>query len=602
MQAIMLAAGMGKRLGKYTNGNTKCMVEVAGKKLIDRAIESVKYAGIKKFIVVIGYKGENLKKYILDNHSNEGIEFVFIDNPRYDSTNNIYSLYLAHEYMEKDDTVLLESDLIYEKDLIKNVVNCESKDVVTVAKYESWMDGTVTVLDENNYIKEFIEKKDFDMICKNTYYKTVNIYKFSKEFSKNQYIPFLKAYITSYGENQYYELVLKAIAHIATAGLKAYCLEDEVWYEIDDAQDLDIANALFSKGEEKLKAYTKRFGGYWRFNNLKDFCYLVNPYFPTPTMIEKMKENYLELLTQYPSGMEIQKLNSGRLFNIDSSQVLVGNGAAEIINVLDEVLEGSVGVCIPTFNEYIRCFRKCRVKTLDTSKYDYQLKKDELIKLANTVDNLVIVNPDNPSGSFLSYEEVMEIIEYCHSKNKRIVIDESFVDFANKDRRYTLIDSSILNKYDNLIVIKSISKSYGVPGLRLGVVTTGNCGLLQRMKDLMAVWNINSFGEYFLQIMPSYQKEYAVACDKIAEERCRFFSELSKIDYLKVYSSEANYILCEVKKNFTSKELTLKLLEESNVLIKDLSSKVTFEEKQYIRIAVRDKKDNDYLINKLRAI
>lgn len=602
MQALMLAAGMGKRLGKYTNGNTKCMVEVAGKTLIDRAIDAIEYADINRFIIVTGHKGEELKSYIEENFNNKDMEFVFIHNADYNKTNNIYSLYLAKDYLELDDTILLESDLIFDKEIIKNVKECPYSDLATVAKYESWMDGTVTLLDDEDNIMEFIEKKDFKFKHKGDYYKTVNIYKFSKEFSKTHYLPFLEAYIKSYGTNEYYELVLKAIAHLSRSGLKGYRLSNETWYEIDDAQDLDIANALFSTGEEKLKLFQNRYGGYWRFEGIKDFCYLVNPYFPTKQMVSKMKDNYLELLTQYPSGMRIQTINAGRMFNVDESEILVGNGAAEIINSLDNVLEGKVGVCIPTFNEYIRCFRKCTVETLDTSVTDYQLVKEELIDLSSKVDNLLIINPDNPSGAFLSYEDTIEIIESCQAQNKKIIIDESFIDFANKEERFTLIKSDILNKYKNLIVIKSISKSYGVPGLRLGVVASSDKEMLQTMKESMAVWNINSFGEYFLQIINLFEKDYAVACDMIAAERNRFIEELKKIKFLKVYPSSANYVLCELKNGLKSKELAIKLLEEHDLLIKDLGDKVTFIGKQYIRLAVRDKADDDVLLKVLREI
>ena len=159
MQALMLAAGMGKRLAKYTSNNTKCMVEVAGEKLIDRAIDALKIAGIKRFVLVIGYKGENLKKYILEKHEGE-MEFVFIENKDYATTNNIYSFYLARKELVKDDTILLESDVIFEKDLIKKMVEYRLSDIAAVAKYESWMDGTCVTVGDDHDILSFVEKKN----------------------------------------------------------------------------------------------------------------------------------------------------------------------------------------------------------------------------------------------------------------------------------------------------------------------------------------------------------------------------------------------------------------------------------------------------------
>ena len=239
MQALMLAAGMGKRLGKYTQNNTKCMLNVDGKTLLERAVEALLDAGIKKLIMVVGYKRDNVKKYIQEECKNPRVkemEFVFIDNDVYDKTNNIYSLYMAKDFLEKDDTILLESDLIYDPILINRLVASQKPNLVSVAKYEQWMDGTVIKVDEQNSITEFIEKKNFEYCEINKYYKTVNVYKFSKEFSKNEFNPFLEAYIKSYGENEYYELVLKIIAHLSRSQLEALDVSDIDWYEIDDSQ------------------------------------------------------------------------------------------------------------------------------------------------------------------------------------------------------------------------------------------------------------------------------------------------------------------------------------------------------------------------------
>lgn len=599
MQGLMLAAGMGKRLGKYTNDNTKCMVEVAGKKLIDRAVEGLKYAGINKFIVVIGYKGHLLKKYLLDNYSE--MELIFVENKDYFKTNNIYSLYLAKEYLKEDDTIVLESDLIYQKDVIKKVVDSNYKDAAVVAKYEQWMDGTVVFLDENNNITEFIEKKNFIHSRIQDYYKTVNIYKFSKEFSKKYYLPFIGAYIEAYGNNEYYELVLKAIAHLSKSELKGFKLDEELWYEIDDAQDLDIANTLFSEGDEKLINFQKRFGGYWRFPKTKDFCYLVNPYFPGKDMTEKFKCNFYDLISQYPSGMEVQKVNAAKMFNIDKSEILIGNGAAELINCLGAVIKGKTLIPIPSFNEYIRCLRDVEIVPFNTVHNSFSLKKELILAKLDDVKNVILVNPDNPTGSFIKYNDLIEIVEECCKKNINIVIDESFIDFAEESIRYTLIDSSILKKYSNLIVIKSISKSYGIPGLRLGVLASGNKSYISKINDIMAVWNINSLGEYFFQIINLYHNDYFQSCNKISLERKAFISALKEMPGITPFDSQANYILCKLETK-SSKEVASKLLCDYNIFVKDLSDKNGFNQSNFLRLAVRSREDNEILINCLGRI
>ena len=239
------------------------------------------------------------------------MDISFIDNDIYDQTNKIYSLYLAKDVLSEDDTILLESDLIYEPSLIKRLVDDKDENLVSVAKYKQWMDGTVIKVDNNSNVLEVIEKKNFDFSDIDEYYKTVNVYKFSKEFINGQFLPFLEAYIKAYGENEYYELVLKIITHLSRSSLKALDVSDIKWYEIDDSQDLDIVNCLFTEGKEKLENYQKRYGGYWRFDNLLDYCYLVNPYYPPKYMIDKMNCSTMELIMQYPSGQYPRAKQSG---------------------------------------------------------------------------------------------------------------------------------------------------------------------------------------------------------------------------------------------------------------------------------------------------
>lgn len=599
MQALMLAAGMGRRLGKYTEAMTKCMISVGGRTLLERTVDALKEAGIRKFVMVVGWEADRLVDFIRDNIRD--MEFEFVYNHDYATTNNIYSLYLAKEHLLLDDTILLESDLVYDQSLLRRMVEAPEEDLVAVAPYEQWMDGTVATLDDDGNISDFIAKKDFSFYNADQYYKTVNIYKFSREFSKKHYLPFLEAYIKAYGMNQYYETVLKVIAHISNTRLHAYVLQDLPWYEIDDAQDLDIANTLFAPEDEKLHAYERHFGGYWRFPGLKDFCYLVNPYFPPRKMVDQMKYSYTPLLEQYPSGMEIQKLLAGKMFHLDPDFLLVGNGAAELINTLGRVTTGRVIVSIPAFNEYVRCFADCEIVPVDAAANDYVSRPMDMLAQAAAGDTVVLVNPDNPSGQLVEKQQLLAFVEACGARNVRCVVDESFVDFAAPDKRFSLLTEDVLQAYPWLVVVKSISKSYGVPGLRLGIIASADSALLRQLREAMPIWNINSFGEYFLQIYGLYAAEYEAACDRIAENRLWLSEELRRIPYLTVYPSQANYIMCRVSPPWTAKELAARLLAKHRILVKSLSQKTGFAGKEYIRVAVKDQAENNALIQALKG-
>ncbi|HYH03510.1 MAG TPA: aminotransferase class I/II-fold pyridoxal phosphate-dependent enzyme, partial [Bacillota bacterium] len=290
------------------------------------------------------------------------------------------------------------------------------------------------------------------------------------------------------GKNEYYEQVLRVITFLEGIDLKAHKLTHEKWYEIDDIQDLDIAEMLFANEKEELPLYQKRYGGYWRFPKVKDFCYLVNPYFPNDQMLNELKMNFNTLITQYPSGQSIQNLLAAKMFGCDSSEILVGNGAAELIKGLVNHIPGKLGVVYPTFNEYPERIGMERVVPLIPQNEQFRYSVTELKKFSRDLKGLVLINPDNPSGNLLDKPAVMDLLEFSRQNDIYLILDESFVDFADTKLRFSMIDSSIMQQYPNLIVIKSISKSYGIPGLRLGVIATGNSALLGKVRKELSIW------------------------------------------------------------------------------------------------------------------
>lgn len=590
-------------MGELTKDNTKCMLEVNGIRLIDRTLEQLSHIGINRIVMVVGYSRDNVKKYLGDDY--HGIPIIYVDNEVYATTNNIYSLYLAKDYMSEDDTLLLESDLIYEQAVLEKIVTNPFPNIALVDKYESWMDGTVVTLNADYKIANFITKEHFRYEDIGNYYKTVNIYKFSREFSEGHYIPFLDAYCKVLGKNEYYEQVLKVITMLDNSPLKALPLEGEKWYEIDDIQDLDIAEGMFAETEEgQWRAIMARYGGYWRYPNLKDFCYLVNPYYPTQRMLDEMMASFGTLIREYPSGMAVNSLLAAKNFGIRQSYVVVGNGAAELIKALMEKHSGRLGVAMPTFEEYPNRKESDEVVRYMPENKDFHYTAEDLMEYYadKAIKTLLVINPDNPSGNYIGYEELLKLAEWSEKRDIRLIVDESFVDFASVEGKYSLIENEVLERYQHLVVVKSISKSYGVPGLRLGILASGDKELIAQLKKDVAIWNINSFGEFYMQIAEKYEGDYRRGCQQFKEERARFEKRLQEIPFLRVIPSQANYFLCEVKPPQSSRGLSIQLLKEHNLLIKDCSGKKAFEGKNYIRIAVRNQEDNDQLIEALKRI
>lgn len=601
VQAVILAAGMGKRLKELTYNNTKCMVKVNGVTMIERMLRQLDKLDLSKIVVVVGYKGTKLIDFTSTLGINTPIEYV--ENEVYDKTNNIYSLYMARDYLLKEDTLLLESDLIFEDTVLNKIIEDPYPSLALVAKYESWMDGTVVTLDDDNNIKSFVGKGNFDFDEIESYYKTVNIYKFSKDFSTTHYVPFLEAYSKALGNNEYYEQVLKVITLLERPEIKATILGGESWYEIDDVQDLDIAESIFTTSiEDKLKRIQSRYGGYWRYPGLIDFCYLVNPFYPSAKLLDEIKANFERLICDYPSGMGVNSLLAAKYFGLKKEHVVVGNGAAELIKSLMERHPGKIGMVLPTFEEYPNRKSFVDIVPFYPSNKDYSYNAKDLMGfyVDKDISVLLLINPDNPSGNYIKKADVLKIAAWTESSEITFIVDESFVDFAEEENA-TLLSEETLNSFPNLIVLKSISKSFGVPGLRLGVLASINTELIDFMKMDIAIWNINSFGEFYMQIFEKYKGDYEEAMRKFRDVRREYIESLSTTKNIRVVPSQANYVMCEVLGSHTAKELTEKLLGQFDLLIKDLSSKSGING-EFIRIAVKRPEENDKLISALKEI
>ena len=595
---------MGRRLGELTKDNTKCMVPVNGVTLTDRLLNQLSGINLNRVIIVVGYQGQKLIDYI-GNRYDDKLKIEFAENPIYDKTNNIYSLSMVKDKLQEDDTLLIESDLIFSDRFFPMIIDNPYPNLALVAKYESWMDGTMVRLDEEQHIVNFISKEAFDYNDVDSYYKTVNIYKFSKDFLQHKYVPFLDAYTKAVGNNEYYENVLRIISMLNSHNMKALPVGNEKWYEIDDKQDLDIAEALFADDQDVIRKYYGRFGGFWRFPQMLDFCYLVNPYFPSRRMKDELRSNFDTLLTEYPSGMKVNTLIASKCFGVSEPYIVPGNGAAELIKVLMEGdTKGKTGFIRPTFEEYPNRFDPSLQVTFTPQNEDYRYAADNLMDFFGDKDikTLMLINPDNPSGNFIPKADVLRLAKWCEERNIRLVVDESFVDFSVDYKTNSLLSDEILETYPHMAVMKSISKSFGVPGLRLGILASANKELIAHIKKEVSIWNLNSFAEFFMQIYNKHEKDYLKACDKFVAERADFELQLHTIPYLKVMPTQANYFLCEVLPPYTAKEIVVFMLRQHNILTRDCSQKPGLDpNKQYMRIAVRNHDDNTKLVEALKT-
>lgn len=356
--------------------------------------------------------------------------------------------------------------------------------------------------------------------------------------------------------------------------------------------------------EARLKQYYSRYGGFWRFPDMLDYCYLVNPYFTRSKFIEEMQAFFKTLVSEYPSGMGVNSKLASECWNIKQEYIVPGNGAAELIKVLMEGLKGKVGVVRPTFEEYPNRLPEEMVETFIPKDEEFRYNEEDLIEYfsKNRVETLLLINPDNPSGNFIPMDGVKKLAEWTKANGVRFVLDESFVDFSVGYENNSCLKNELLEAYPNMCVMKSISKSYGVPGLRLGILCSADTELIASIKKQVSIWNINSFAEFFMQIYPKYREDYDNACAQFIQAREDFEKELRKIPFIHVMPSQANYFFLEVLQPYTPIELCTVLLNKYNILASACVAKKGIEPNRYMRVAVRNHGDNERFVGALKEL
>ena len=321
MKAILLAAGASTRLLPFTAHKSKALVEVGGVSLIDRIVISLKENGINHITVVTGYYASQLEKHLLNKHKD--VRFRFIFNEEYLNKNNIVALYLGFKNTVLDDDILLvEADLIFEKKIIKNLVNNPIHNVAVIAKYLNWMDGSVVSIKNGVVNKFFLKKEQIVNFSYKHKYKTVNIYKLSKEICKNLLLPYLETGIKK-DSKSYYESSFKNLVELNELEFSTYILDKEKWYEIDDPIDLKVAEYIFNS-EKDYEQLAAAFGGYWLYD-VMDFSLLTNSYFPTEYMLNQLRNDLEILLKNYSSSQSILDDKLSYVLGVSKSKVIFLN-------------------------------------------------------------------------------------------------------------------------------------------------------------------------------------------------------------------------------------------------------------------------------------
>jgi len=598
-KAVILAAGTGNRLLPLTDTVPKCLIPVNNIPIIENALTILSECEITETVIVVGHLKEKIKEAIGNNY--RGMTITYVESDRYESTNNIYSLWIARKHLV-DDLLLLEADIFFEKDLITRMLNHPSENIMAVLKYHSWMSGTVVSTDNNQLVDSIVEGKYQDPAFDYShYYKTANIYKLNRIFLQDRFLPLLDLIVKNGDVHSYYESLLSKLCTHKELKMNVVVCDDFKCIEIDTENDLLRAHYLFSDKEQQYEFISGLFGDYWRYD-FKDHNLLYNLFFPPESLLNDISENLGNIMLNYPSGQDTIAGLVGRLINQPRERIIVGNGASELIKVICQGINHKLTVPVPSFNEWVNAAPHDFVYESPINAPSFELDVEMLLNdaLQFESDTVIIVNPNNPTSLITLKSDLLWLVEQLAERDIILIVDESFIDFADDNSNLSM--ASEIERFQNLVILKSMSKCYGIGGLRLGYLLSDNMQFVQQLRERIPIWNINGFAEAFLRLAPRYQREFSTSCDIVREVRNDLYSRLQEINGLTVYKPSANFVFCKLPDNVSGQDVSKQLFIQCNILVKHCGGKSMLNGDNYLRIACRDKEDNRILVRAIEKL
>jgi histidinol-phosphate/aromatic aminotransferase/cobyric acid decarboxylase-like protein len=361
-------------------------------------------------------------------------------------------------------------------------------------------------------------------------------------------------------------------------------------------------NKNWADRERQYEALASAHGGYWRYGFI-DHAYLYNLHFPPERFFDLLKSRIYELVSNYPVSQDTLAGWVGELIDQPPERIAVGNGTAELIKILSGHVAKKLIVPVPSFNEYANAASAETIIEFALDVPSFQLDVDKFSATAQRckADVAVVVTPNNPTSLLVPKPDLLRLLMKLAEHDCMLIVDESFIDFSSNREQMTL--EGDIERYPNLGVFKSMSKAYGICGLRLGYMLTANAAFADKIRSEIPIWNVNGFAETFLTMAPEYRQEFEFSCREVRKDRDIFYLDLCSIEGLLVYKPEANYIFCRLPDHAPSApEVVRKLFLEHNIYIKHCEGKNMPESDRYIRIASRTQEENKHLTNLLDEI
>ena len=347
---------------------------------------------------------------------------------------------------------------------------------------------------------------------------------------------------------------------------------------------------------EKYEFISGQHGGYYRHNFI-DHAYLYNLYFPPEAVFTSFKDQIHDIVLNYPMAQDALAGLVGKIIDQPADRIVVGNGAAELIKIVSGHISGKLIVPVPSFNEYANAAPSGQVVEFPLEFPSFQLDVDKFAAEAVRVkaDVAVVVTPNNPTSILIPKPDLIRLAKLLETHDCMLIIDESFIDFVENSDQISLAQE--IGNYPNMTIFKSMSKAYGICGLRIGYMLTENSQFAEAVRNGVHIWNINGFAEEFLRLLPDYKQEFIESCKQVRTDRDSLYKKLCGIEGMTVFKPDANFIFCRLPNYVQSApEITKQLFIEHNMYIKDCVGKTQPDSDRYLRVASRTEAENCKLV------
>jgi histidinol-phosphate/aromatic aminotransferase/cobyric acid decarboxylase-like protein len=358
----------------------------------------------------------------------------------------------------------------------------------------------------------------------------------------------------------------------------------------------------YETAEQKYEFISTQHGGYWR-HDFVDHAYLYNLYFPPEAFFDHLKDNIHNLVLSYPVAQNVLAGLVGDLIGQPPERIVVGNGAAELIKIVSGRVARRLIVPTPSFNEYVNAADPAQVVEFVLEPPSFQLDVDKFAAEAarSKADVAVVVSPNNPTSLIVPKALLKRLADALAAHDCTLIVDESFIDFSS-DARSASLEGEI-DEHPNLVIFKSMSKAYGICGLRIGYLLSANTPFAEAVRKEVHIWNLNGFAEEFLRLAPQYRHAFEESCRKVRADCLDFYRILKSVKGMTVFKPDANYVFCRLPDDApTGPEVARRLFIEHNIFIKDCQGKTMPESDRYIRIASRTQEENQRLVIALREV